>query len=245
MFLKHLSTTRRAVCLTASGAVHALDATALLGRRRHGASRLVIQPMAVASASCLLCLFVSVSAQGAIESRSVLKTYFETGDIPTEEQFSDLIDSYIHRQDDGVAIIFESGASLDSHSVRSATGGVVGSVGNQGWDVGHLQDALAARDDNLSPHVDLGDGTAWPGAKGYLGFSVQGQEPGQAPTTHYGFLQLSVDGPGSPDPYAIRIVGVAIETTPDTPITFFQVPEPASATLVALGGLMLARRRRA
>jgi hypothetical protein len=40
----------------------------------------------------------------AEESRSILKTYFETGDIPTEEQFGNLIDSYIHRLDDGLTI---------------------------------------------------------------------------------------------------------------------------------------------
>ena len=40
----------------------------------------------------------------AIESRAVLKTYFETGDVPTEEQFCNLIDSFISRIDDGVYI---------------------------------------------------------------------------------------------------------------------------------------------
>src|SRR4051812_44547837 len=30
-------------------------------------------------------------AHAAIEPRSILKTYFETGDVPTQEQFSDLI----------------------------------------------------------------------------------------------------------------------------------------------------------
>src|SRR5688500_11454396 len=40
----------------------------------------------------------------AIESRDILKTYFETGNIPTEEDFGNLIDSYIHRIDDGVYI---------------------------------------------------------------------------------------------------------------------------------------------
>lgn len=33
----------------------------------------------------------------------VLKTYFETGDVPTEQQFADLIDSFIHK-DDGFVI---------------------------------------------------------------------------------------------------------------------------------------------
>ncbi len=37
------------------------------------------------------------------KSRTVLKSYFETGDKPTEPQFSDLIDSLVHL-DDGVYV---------------------------------------------------------------------------------------------------------------------------------------------
>ncbi len=39
-----------------------------------------------------------------IEPRDILETYFETGDIPTAEQFKDLLDSYVHQTDDGVTI---------------------------------------------------------------------------------------------------------------------------------------------
>ncbi|MCW3104347.1 MAG: hypothetical protein JWO09_2787 [Bacteroidetes bacterium] len=41
----------------------------------------------------------------AIESRNKLKTFFETGDIPTQEEFWDVIDSYVHQQDDGILIV--------------------------------------------------------------------------------------------------------------------------------------------
>lgn len=37
------------------------------------------------------------------QPKEILKTYFETGDKPTEQQFSDLIDSY-HHVDNGVII---------------------------------------------------------------------------------------------------------------------------------------------
>lgn len=40
----------------------------------------------------------------AILPRQSLYSFFETGDIPTQEQFADLIDSYIHREEDGVFI---------------------------------------------------------------------------------------------------------------------------------------------
>jgi len=41
----------------------------------------------------------------AIESRNTLRTFFETGDIPTQEEFWDVIDSYVHQQDDGILIV--------------------------------------------------------------------------------------------------------------------------------------------
>lgn len=41
----------------------------------------------------------------AIQSRSTLKTFFETGDKPTEEQFYALIDSLVHRSEDSAAFI--------------------------------------------------------------------------------------------------------------------------------------------
>lgn len=40
----------------------------------------------------------------AILPRQNLYSFFETGDIPTQEQFADLIDSYVHREEDGVFV---------------------------------------------------------------------------------------------------------------------------------------------
>ena len=39
-----------------------------------------------------------------IVSRNILYSFFETGDIPTQEEFADLINSYVHRREDGVFI---------------------------------------------------------------------------------------------------------------------------------------------
>jgi len=36
----------------------------------------------------------------AVQDRATLKTYFETGDFPTQAQFSDLIDSMLNLSDD-------------------------------------------------------------------------------------------------------------------------------------------------
>jgi hypothetical protein len=41
----------------------------------------------------------------ADETRNQLKTYFETGDIPTQDEFGNLIDSMINKKDDGITII--------------------------------------------------------------------------------------------------------------------------------------------
>ena len=40
-----------------------------------------------------------------IESRIQLKTYFETGDIPTEDQFINVLDSYFHLEDGNIGDI--------------------------------------------------------------------------------------------------------------------------------------------
>lgn len=38
------------------------------------------------------------------QTRTVLKTYTETGDIPTEAQFTDIIDSCVNINDDGILV---------------------------------------------------------------------------------------------------------------------------------------------
>jgi hypothetical protein len=41
-----------------------------------------------------------------IESRNTLKSYFETGDIPTADQFANLIESQVNLADDGISVDF-------------------------------------------------------------------------------------------------------------------------------------------
>jgi hypothetical protein len=48
---------------------------------------------------------IVVVVGGAYLSRDTLKTYFETGDIPTQEEFKDTIDSSLNMIDDGIADI--------------------------------------------------------------------------------------------------------------------------------------------
>lgn len=71
----------------------------------------------------LLLIYLMVPLLGvAQESRSTLKTYFETGDIPTQAQFESLIDSQWNLADDGdldSTIVYDSLADhrtlLDAH----------------------------------------------------------------------------------------------------------------------------------
>ena len=78
----------------------------------------------VATAAILFCC---PPAHGAIEPRSILKTFFESGDVPTQDQFSNLIDSYIHQTDDGLTLIGIGGTPDGSAAGRAIrVGGNVG-----------------------------------------------------------------------------------------------------------------------
>lgn len=48
----------------------------------------------------------------SIEPRNILETYFETGDIPTQEQFKDFLDSYVHQLDDGITVYPVPGTTI-------------------------------------------------------------------------------------------------------------------------------------
>jgi hypothetical protein len=62
---------------------------------------------------------IVVGAAGAYASRDTLKTYFQTGDVPNQEEFSDTIDSMINKKDDGITVIEDVGASSGDTSVKS------------------------------------------------------------------------------------------------------------------------------
>ena len=111
------------------------------------------------------------AAHSAIESREVLQTYFETGDIPTQDQFSDLIDSFINLQAD-------YGTSADTHTVTSLTGGIaVDAAGHaQLLTEGQTFDPAAA---TFLGTAGVGDGTAWPGDSGFLAFTFELSDAGE------------------------------------------------------------------
>jgi len=168
--------------------------------------------------------FVQFS-QAAIESRDILKTYFETGDVPTQQQFADVIDSYVHKLDDGVSV----------YKLQAVLAGVDGGAAllTSGTPVGPGQ-----------PFTDVtGLSSDWTGQSGFLGLSFLINSE-----LHYGYVDISSLGTTPGNPYPFFAAHFVYETDAGAPIVAQAVPEPATLTLAALGGLALVgaayRRRR-
>jgi hypothetical protein len=85
------------------------------------------------------------------QSRSVLESYFRTGDVPTEGQFYELIASYVHKLDDGVSVYIDS---TDADIKRFGVGveipearlGIMQDADNESLISFHSQQAPAAAD---------------------------------------------------------------------------------------------------
>ncbi len=166
----------------------------------------------------------------AVVHKDILKQYFETGDKPTQSQFENLIDSTL-------TLELDFGATIDDHRLGLNVGGIATSTG---WAIGHEHGVPIGPGLTYTPQAGVGAGSGWPGSSGFIGVQFELDNPGALPTTHYGYLQLSVDAATSPTPYTIRLVGFAYETDPDTPITTANIPEPAAVGLmiVACVGLL-------
>jgi hypothetical protein len=168
-------------------------------------------------------------ALAAIESRSILKTYFETGSVPTQEQFGTLIDSFIHQTDDGltlagVGVVSSSGAVVADRKFEDDVIDIT------------LAYALPAGGPPLLPN--------WAGKSGFLPLKYQ-DAGGQA---HFGFLQMSMNAdtvpPSSTGP-AIHVDSWAWESNANTPVIATPVPEPVGGLVTVIAGLsLLAKRRR-
>lgn len=192
-------------------------------------------------------------AYAAIVSRSILKTFFETGDVPTQAQFSTLLDSFINRTDDGLVLV---GAAV----IPDGTPG--GSFLRLGAGVGinePMPDAHAALwrkapAPNIPPIPGMNP--SFRGQTGYL--PLQYEDAAGEP--HYAFLHVTMADDAAPlggtaagfaaaqaaDPGpAIFVRHWVWETTPGATLTSFAVPEPTAAVLAAIGlaGCLGLRRR--
>ncbi len=189
----------------------------------------------------------------AIVSRNVLKTFFESGDVPTQQQFSNLLDSYIHQTDDGLTLV-GMGVSRDG-----TPGGrflrIGANVGiNETMPDAHQAYWRKAPAPNIPPIPGMCP--SFCGSSGFLPLEYE-SAAGEA---HYGFLQITmaadethpVDSAGTgsagaqsaPLGPAIFVAHWVWESTPGATLTTFVVPEPAGAALVLLLGLPYAVRRR-
>ncbi len=82
------------------------------------------------------------------KSKSVLKTYFQTGDKPTQKQFEDLIDSLVHQDDE--TRIFISDVKTDTQ------GNVTVNLSN-GGKLSIQKPITEDKQDNKIRVIDLGD----------------------------------------------------------------------------------------
>jgi hypothetical protein len=160
------------------------------------------------------------------------------------QQFSNLIDSYIHQTDDGLALTLVGLGALRGGGTTPLAGSIR-TESNVGINEA-LPDTMLGlwADPALHPEME----PQWAGQHGFLPLKYQ-DAAGQP---YYGFLQVSMESAVAPgaegavvvEPPAIFVEYWAWETTPNTTLTTFFVPEPASASAVALAGFVMLRRRR-
>ncbi len=196
----------------------------------------------------LAILFSAQPARSAIESRSILKTFFQTGDVPTQDQFASLIDSTVNIVDDryllGLKVYDPLLAYLPGDTVifnRLSVGDRVGEVaeGTPGTPA-QLEFANWTPLDPNDP-IQMDVATHFAGQYGYLGIQLR-DNFGQI---NYGYLQLGMDPVGSATHPAIHVDYLVFESTPNTPISVAVVPEPGTGLLLGLGlaGLVVRRSR--
>ena len=185
-------------------------------------------------------------AQAAIESRETLKTYFQTGDVPTEQQFATLIDSLVHFVDDrdliGLRVYDPQASYLPGDTIvfeRLAAGATVGAIaeGTPGSPPALEFASWPPLDPNDPTEMDVA--TDFAGQYGFMGILLE-DSLGQV---NYGYIQMGMDPIGSAPHPAIYVDYIVYESTPNTPITVAPVPEPATAMLLVVGLVGLAVRR--
>ena len=190
--------------------------------------------------ACVVVAAIAVTspqAQGAIESRNILKTFFETGDVPTQEQFGDVIDSYIHQTDDGLTLVgigvVPDGSSASRFLRIDANVGI-----NE-----TLPDTHGALWRGHLPPIP-GMCPSFCGTDGFLPLKYENADGTAA---HYGFLRIEMENePGGEHGPAIFVSQWVWESSPNTTLTTFAVPEPTALAMLAVGiTLALLRRRRA
>ena len=173
--------------------------------------------------------------------RSVLKSFFETGDRPTQAQFSVASPTGDPTVDFPFDIMFVRGGMGTSSNFHVMHGNgevlrpsfVLSGTLSEGSVIGP-QGTFA-----LSEPMQLS-----PGDRGYIGFSVTLDLSG-APATHYGYLDFSMDQPlAGETTNALTVYGWAYESIPQVPITAVPIPAPGAGVLLAAAAAMAWGRRK-
>src|SRR5687767_5788229 len=171
--------------------------------------------------------FAGISTARAVEEkRTYLIEKFQDGDIPTGQDFADMIDSALNLLDDGLTT-YRIGADSAGAALRLNAGEVVGPG---------LTFAHKSTNPPMAP--------LWLGQFGFLPMEFQDASS----NTHYGYFQLQMGSgpqpppPGSPGP-AIFVEYLVWETDANVPVTTAVVPEPMTAVMLGSAMLLVRRRR--
>lgn len=178
------------------------------------------RPLATMAIFALVVGVHAAPAESAKVPRSVLKEFFQTGDVPTQQDFADVIDSMININDD-----------RDLIGLRNYSNG---------------QAMLIAEGEMLGPLSDYSPSTGlapeWAGQSSFLGLAFT-----ENSETHYGYLQLRAGEPGGTALYPIFVTYFVFEDLPNTELLVTSVPEPSTLVLGAICGMLglwrFARRR--
>jgi hypothetical protein len=190
-------------------------------------ARMITRIKACIITTMLLTLLFVPCARAAIVPRAILKTYFETGDIPSEQDFKDVIDSSLNLVDDGL-VSYRIGAN-SSGGIRLETGATID---------GSISFSPTSPLPPLAPN--------WLGQFGFLPLELQDT----AGLSHYAFIQMQMASgplpppPGAPGP-AISVQYLVFETDANVPLTtFVSAPEPTSVVVfccIAIGAFFARR----
>ncbi len=210
--------------------------------RRARLSSPVVSLVAAAAATVALLSVAASPADGAIISRPILKTFFQSGDKPTEQQFSTLLDSMVNYTEDRYLL----GLRVYDPTIVYAPGDA---VPIKRFGIGDTAPAapLGYADPHVNPPLMASD------FAGQFGFAAFRLADSSGLGDCYGFMQIQMDalppptgGAGAPttEPPGIFVEYIAFETTPNTPVSTFLVPEPSAGAAIALLPIVAARRRR-
>lgn len=165
-----------------------------------------------------LALLGSTPAYAAKVPRSVLKSFFEKGDKPTQSQFGSVIDSMLNAIDDRYLLGLRT--QSDGTAALLDVGTVVGEPGM-----------------TFGPAAGLAD--EWAGQDGFLGLSFA-----QNGESYFGYLYISAGEAGGSDPYPMFVHSLTYEDQSGVPVVITAVPEPSTLALAALAGIGLWLLRR-